>query len=132
MALGHSAGGHLAVYAAKHSAKVIGAVAQAGVLDFELHPQITKRAAELLGGMPDEVPERYAAASPARLVPIGKPVICVHGQIDEDVPVEQSTSFPGAEVHVLEGVGHMELIDVGTAAWGTCRQAVDRLVGACY
>lgn len=120
------------MYAAKHSDKVIGVVSQAGVLDFESHPSITRRAAELLGGMPSEVPERYALASPARLVPVGKPVVCVHGDLDEDVPVEQSLGFPGAEVVVVEGAGHMDVITPGNVAWERCHDAVVRLARPCY
>ncbi len=128
--LGHSAGGHLAVWAAARHPRVVGAVAQAGVLDFLQHPQVTRRAAELLGGLPEEVPEKYADASPAALLPIAKPMVLVHGEEDEDVPVEQSIAFAeasGAELVVLPGVSHMDLITPGTSAWLTCRSAALRL-----
>ncbi|CCH28813.1 hypothetical protein BN6_14890 [Saccharothrix espanaensis DSM 44229] len=128
--LGHSAGGHLAVWAAARHPRVLGAVAQAGVLDFLAHPQVTRRAGELLGGTPDEVPERYADASPAALLPIAKPLVLVHGEDDEDVPVEQSIGFAeaaGAELVVLPGVSHLDLITPGTSAWVTCRSAALRL-----
>ncbi|WP_053737797.1 alpha/beta hydrolase [Nocardia sp. NRRL S-836] len=125
--LGHSAGGHLAVWAAKHSERVVGAVAQAAVLDFTKH--ITARALELC------TEEQFAQASPAALVPIGKPVICVHGDQDEDVPVEQSVGFcaaePQAELVVVEGTGHMDVITPGTAAWQRCEEAVVRLARGC-
>jgi len=125
--LGHSAGGHLAVWAAKRSARVVGAVAQAAVLDFTRH--ITGRALELCSE------EQFAEASPQALVPIGKPVICVHGDRDEDVPVEQSTGFcavePQAELDVVEGAGHMDVITPGTEAWERCRAAVGRLARGC-
>ncbi|SDH38088.1 Prolyl oligopeptidase family protein [Lentzea fradiae] len=125
--LGHSAGGHLAVWAAKHSARVAGAVAQAAVLDFTRH--ITGRALELCSE------EQFPQASPHALVPIGKPVICVHGDQDEDVPVEQSTGFcavePRAELVVVEGAGHMDVITPGTEAWERCRAAVGKLAREC-
>ncbi|MBW4721786.1 alpha/beta hydrolase family protein [Saccharothrix obliqua] len=131
--LGHSAGGHLAVWAAARHPRVVGAVAQAGVLDFLQHPRLTRRAAELLGGDPDEVPDRYADASPAAHPPTGKPVVLVHGEDDEDVPVEQSIAFAertGAELVVLPGVSHMDLITPGTSAWLACRGAALRLARA--
>ncbi|MFI9006473.1 alpha/beta hydrolase family protein [Actinosynnema sp. NPDC053489] len=124
--LGHSAGGHLAVWAAARHPRVVGAVAQAGVLDFLAHPAITRRAAELLGGTPAEVPDRYADASPAALLPIPKPLVLVHGEDDEDVPFEQSEAFArasGAELIALPATGHMDLITPGTAAWAACRTA---------
>lgn len=125
--LGHSAGGHLAVWAAKRSARVKAAVAQAAVLDFTKH--ITVRALELC------TENQIAEASPQALVPIGKPVICVHGDQDEDVPVEQSIGFcaaePQAELVVVEGAGHMDVITPGADAWERCRAAVGRLARDC-
>ncbi|MBY8849584.1 prolyl oligopeptidase family serine peptidase [Saccharothrix sp. MB29] len=131
--LGHSAGGHLAVWAAARHPRVTAAVSQAGVLDLLSHPAVTRRAAELLGGTPDEVPDRYADASPTALLPIGKPVVLVHGDADEDVPFEQSAAFArasGAELVALPGVGHMDVVTVGTPAWEACRDAALRLAGA--
>ncbi|NUT50702.1 MAG: prolyl oligopeptidase family serine peptidase [Saccharothrix sp.] len=128
--LGHSAGGHLAVWAAARHPRVVGAVAQAGVLDFLQHPRITRRAAELLGGTPDEVPDLYADASPAARLPIPKPMVLVHGTDDEDVPFEQSEAFArasGAELVALPATDHMSLITPGTAAWAACRDAALRL-----
>jgi pimeloyl-ACP methyl ester carboxylesterase len=102
-------------------------VAQAAVLDFTKH--ITHRALELC------TEEQFAEASPAALVPIGKPVICVHGDLDEDVPVRQSIDFcavePQAELVVVEGAGHMDMITPGTGSWELCRAAVGRLAGGC-
>jgi acetyl esterase/lipase len=134
--LGHSAGGHLAVWAAAHHDRVTGAVSQAGVLDFHLHPRITANACQLLGGTPDEVPDRYAAASPVGLVPIGVPVVCVHGDADSDVPFEQSESFlraagDGARLVRVPGADHMAVITPGTPAWEAARDAVLQLVRPC-
>lgn len=128
--LGHSAGGHLAVWAAARHPRVSGAVAQAGVLDFLQHPQITRRAAELLGGTPAEVPARYADASPAAQLPIAKPLVLVHGEADEDVPFAQSEAFAaasGAELIALPDTDHMSLITPDTPAWTACRTAALRL-----
>ncbi|PRY36143.1 alpha/beta hydrolase family protein [Umezawaea tangerina] len=123
VALGHSAGGHLAVWAAARHDLVTGAVSQAGVLDLAAHP----RSRQLLGPDPD-----YADASPVEQVPIGVPVVCVHGTADENVPIAQSEAFQaasGCELVRLEGVGHMDLVDVTTPAWKACRDAALRLAG---
>lgn len=146
--LGHSAGGHLAVWAAARPAlpadapganptvALSGALAQAGVLDL-------RRAAEerlgggatqlLLGGEPDEVPERYAVASPVERVPFGVPIVCVHGRGDTIVPPTQSTGFvraaiaAGDDAEVVEVDGdHFAVIDVSTPAWAAI---VERLPG---
>lgn len=121
--LGHSAGGHLAVWAAARHDRITGAVSQAGVLDLAAHP----RSAALLGPDPD-----YADASPIEQVPVGVPVVCVHGDADVNVPFSQSEAFAeasGCELVRLAGVGHMELVEVGTEAWKACREAALRLLG---
>lgn len=38
-------------------------------------------------------PDRYAAASPYALLPIGVPVVCMHGDADQVVPIEQSRRY---------------------------------------
>ena len=144
--VGHSAGGHLAAWAAGRGrlpdgapgaaprVPVTAAVSQAGVLDL-----VAAVAADLgdgatvafLGGAPSEVPDRYAAADPVRLLPTGVPVLCVHGEQDTTVPLEQSRRYAAAaqaagdrvEVAVVEG-DHMAVIDVTGEAW---RRTVDWL-----
>jgi dipeptidyl aminopeptidase/acylaminoacyl peptidase len=46
--------------------------------------------AELLGGSTQEVPGRYAQASPVELVPLGTAQMLVHGTEDPIVPIAQS------------------------------------------
>ena len=57
-------------------------MSQAGALDLdELSRLGTSDAVvnQLLGGTPEEVPHRYAEASPRRRLPIGVPLLLVHG-----------------------------------------------------
>ena len=78
-----------------------------------------------IGGAPDAVPERYAVASPAQLLPLGAPQVLVHGDADDTVPVAMSVAYAdraraaGDDVtlDVIEGAGHFELIDPRSAAW---------------
>jgi acetyl esterase/lipase len=120
VAIGHSAGGHLALWAAP---LVDAVVAQAPVCDLcEASRRRLSGGAvhELLGGTPDEVPERYAAASPPRPVPV--PALVVHGELDDDVPVALSRAYvpaAGCELAVLPGSGHYEHLDPATEAWRT-------------
>ena len=94
IAIGHSAGGHLATWlAGRHRVPagapgagpaviVGGVVAQAGVLDLVTAAEQglgVGATQALLGGEPAEVPDRYAIGSPAALLPIGVPVELVHG-----------------------------------------------------
>lgn len=148
VAVGHSAGGHLALWlAARHRlaagqpgagprVRPCGAVAQAAVSDLARAAGggLGDGACEaLLGGTPEDVPERYAAASPAALLPLGVPVLLVHGDLDDDVPPEQSQAFAraaraaGDPVELVEfaGAGHFDVIEPGHAAWVA---VVDRLL----
>lgn len=127
VAIGHSAGGQLAVWAA--SERLVGeAVSQAGALDLdELSRLGTSNAVVnvLLGGTPDEVPHRYAEASPRRRLPIGAQLLLVHGVRDDDVPVHVSREFADAareagddcELVVIEDEGHYEHLEPGSRCW---------------
>jgi acetyl esterase/lipase len=109
VAVGHSAGGHLVAWLAARpglppgapgghpQVRLRGAVSQAGVLDLvDAFEQRLGRDAvlELLGGPPAAVPDRYALASPIARVPIGVPVIGVHGTADDRVPCARPSGSP--------------------------------------
>ena len=76
---------------------------------------------QLLGGSPDRVPQRYAAASPRELLPISAPQRVLHGTADNVVPFEMSERFAkaskNAKLVALPGAGHFDLIDPRTKFW---------------
>ena len=84
-------------------------------------------AGELLGGSPEQVPERYAAASPAQRLPLGVPALLVHGARDDTVPVALSRDFHAAALAAGDRAisrsasddGHFEHIDPASGAWAT-------------
>ena len=143
--LGHSAGGHLALWAASRENLPPGApgeladgepvvalrhvISQAGVCDLAgSYARWHGGAARgLMGGSPQELPERYAAGDPMRLLPVGIPVLLVHGTLDETVSIELSRSYAhaahdaGGEVELVEIPGeagrHRAHIDPRGAAW---------------
>ena len=146
--VGHSAGGHLAVWAASrhrlspsspwHRAAPppFAVVSLAGVLDLELSDRLglgAHAARGLLGGAPEQYPGRYAEASPVRLLPTGVRTVLVHGTEDLEVPVEVSRRYAAAAraggdavtVHELPGVEHFAVIEPSSAAWPTVLRAVD-------
>jgi acetyl esterase/lipase len=137
--IGHSAGGHLAVWAAgRRNARVpvTAAVAQAGVLD--LRAAVRERLGngaviDFLGGGPDAVPEHYAAADPLAGAPLPVPVLCVHARADDEVPITQSEAYVGrgglAELHELPG-DHYTLIDPRDESWRFVRNALIALLAA--
>lgn len=126
--LGHSAGGHLVAWAAARGyPHVVAAVSLAGVLDLRmaselaLDPEPDGPAVHLLlGGGPDDVPDRYAEADPTRLGTPAVPVVALHGDADTTVPSRLSRSYAaatGQTLVVLPAVEHFALIDPDSAAW---------------
>jgi acetyl esterase/lipase len=123
--LGHSAGGHLAIWSAERRAAL--AVAQAGVLDLHEAWRLglsSHAVGELLGGSPDEHPDRYADASPAARVPIGVRQLLVHGLRDDIVPAEMSRAYrerarsAGDDVELVEtDEDHFDCLDPASASW---------------
>jgi acetyl esterase/lipase len=117
--VGHSAGGQLALYAAS-KVPVRRVAALAAPCDLERwHTPVVHA---FLGGTPDEVPERYAAASPVRLAPLGIPTLLVHGANDATVTVEHSRTYAqvaGDEATLieLEHAPHRSFVDPRTDAW---------------
>lgn len=128
---GHSAGGHLALWAAGE-VPVRGVLALAPVADLEAgYAQRLGDDAvrELLGGGPAEVPDRYTAADPMRRPPVG-PVTIVHGTEDEEVPIAISRRFAaakGATLVELPGIEHFGVIDPASAAWPAVLTALSAL-----
>ena len=134
-AIGHSAGGHLALWAASREqprVRVTHAVAQAGVSDLRDAARLglsRNAAEELLGGSPVQRPERYRRASPIERLPLGVPQLLVHGEEDAIVPVAMSLRYRDAELAagdpvdlaVLPGTGHFEHLDPASEAWKAVR-----------
>jgi len=133
VAIGHSAGGHLAAWLATRAEPriaVSGVVAQAGVVDLRLASELRLSDGvvhRFLGGPPDAVPERYAAASPAERLPLGVPTLLTHGARDDIVPPVMSESFAAAaraagddvELVVADGEDHFGHRDPANPLWAT-------------
>jgi acetyl esterase/lipase len=127
--VGHSAGGHLALWAAlqRGAPAVRRIVALAPVADlYEAHRRGLGEgaAADLMGGGPDTREEAYRRADAARLLPTTVPVTVVHGTLDDRVPVELSRGLPVSEYVELPDVEHFGLIDPMSSAWPTVLAAV--------
>jgi acetyl esterase/lipase len=153
--VGHSAGGHLAMWAAgrsrvpKQSAlytanplPIRGAVDLAGPLDLSAHiaeyeglcrdSVITS----LMGGTPATRPERYAQASPIKLLPYGLPQVLVLGTYEDFVPMPLMRAYADAArragdsvrvVHV-RGAGHFEIASPRSYAWPPVLRAIRALL----
>jgi acetyl esterase/lipase len=107
---GHSAGGQLALWAASRGRlpngapgarpqiEPVAAVSAAGVNDLALAYRDAPGGAvgSLMGGGPEDVPERYAIADPIALLPLAIPVLLVHGTDDATVSVRRSRNYAQA------------------------------------
>jgi acetyl esterase/lipase len=131
VAIGHSAGGHLAAWLATRAdarVPVTAVVAQAGVADLRLASELRLSRGvvhRFLGGTPASAPDRYAAASPAERLPLGVPVLLTHGGRDEIVPPMMSERFADAaraagddvELVVERDADHFGHLDPGDPLW---------------
>jgi acetyl esterase/lipase len=152
--VGHSAGGHLALWlAARHNLPrgsrvsseaplaVRGVVALAAIADLRAYREGSRdcNAAVdgLIGGPPKKFGERYAQADPIELLPIGVPLRLLHGAIDPIVPPEQSRALAAlaqargddARVVLIEKAGHFDLIAPFGSAWAKVEEAALDLLG---
>jgi len=147
--IGHSAGGHLALWAAARERLAAGApgadpairlrraVGQAAVCDLAGAYRMWHGGAvqALMGGSPEQLPERYAAGDPIELVPLGIPALLVHGTEDKTVSVRLSRNYAerargaGGQVELIEiagpAGGHRAHIDPRGEPW----RAVTRWLG---
>ena len=150
VAVGHSAGGHLALWAASRPkisrgsqlwsadpVRIRAVVSIGGIGDLEVHAKSFDGAcgpgtiARVTGG-------NYPATSPARLLPSGARVVMVHGQFDHVMPPDTGRAYvetvrkagDSAEVVVIEGVGHFDPMIPSTEAWREVAAIVEREAAA--
>jgi len=136
VALGHSAGGQLALWAATRArlptgapganprVSIGGVVAVAAASDLETPASLSAPGGavhDLMRAAPADAPDdRYALANPIRRLPLGVPVLLVHGVDDETVPLRRSEDFAAAaraagdreiELVALAGTDHRAVVD---------------------
>jgi len=137
IALGHSAGGHLATWAAGRKAPAVpitAVVSQAGVLD------LVSAAEEHLGTdavqafLGHEPGPADATWDPFQQIPLEVPVHCVHATGDTIVPISQSESYvqaakkAGADAALTKVDGdHFVVIDPEAPAWRTQLRILESL-----
>jgi acetyl esterase/lipase len=147
MAIGHSAGGHLAMWLAARKKipkgsdvytldplHLTGVVNLDGPADLKAtiplqqpvcgSPVIT----DLIGGLPDERPERYRDASPVELLPFGVRQAYFAGRMfrAQVQPYEAAAKRTGDAVQatVLADAGHFVFIDPLSDVWPTVLKSV--------
>jgi acetyl esterase/lipase len=147
VAIGHSAGGHLVMWLAARpklpkssDLYVSNPLTLSGVVDLDGPPDLKATIpmqqpicgspviTNLLGGSPDEQPERYHAASPIELLPFGVRQEFFAGRMfaAQVAPYETATKRAGDMLHttVLANAGHFEFIDPQSEVWPQVLAAV--------
>ncbi|PAD67087.1 alpha/beta hydrolase [Bacillus sp. 7586-K] len=144
--VGHSAGGHLALWLAARNETVQSeshfieldipikkVISLAGVTDLKkmrkIHEEkgIKSPVDSFIGGTPQMVAERYENASPMELLPKKVEQILIHGELDRHVPVQQSKDYynklkeqeGNVSLVVLPDVEHFKIIDPTSIAWNS-------------
>jgi acetyl esterase/lipase len=142
--VGHSGGGHLAMWVAARSRlpkssllsvadplAVRGAIDLAGIIDMETFLPAEQRICrgpvveKMLGGSPAEVPEHYAQTSANKMLPLGIPQVLIWGRRDPFNPISVFETYtqaakeagdPARLVSIPEA-GHFEIVSPFSAAW---------------
>jgi acetyl esterase/lipase len=152
LTLGHSAGGHLALWAAARPRlpaasplfradpiPIQGVVSLAGAGDLtrpEFQQLCNQAVQKLMGGSAAEVPERYAQGSPGEMLPLGVPQILIQGTRDTIISLASGQDYLAmakkkgdvCSLVVLPEAGHYELVIPASFAWPKIRAAVQELL----
>ncbi|AKQ47772.1 esterase [Rufibacter radiotolerans] len=152
--MGHSAGGHLALWVAgrkdlprssevytRSPLKVRGVVSLAGIPDLATYSaakgSCNSAVEKLMGGLPTTVPQRYQQGSPSPKLARKATVRMVQGALDPIVPVSQANNFTekssarghGIKTVLLPQSGHFDLVSPASPVWPTVAQAVKEALG---
>lgn len=131
--IGHSAGGHLALWLANqgHGIDRVVGIAPVGDLRAAARERLGDGATQaLLGGEPEDHPERYDEADP--LTRMAERPACevrvVHGSADDIVPLSNSQGLvaarPFVDLRILDGADHFDVMNPTSSAWPAVLEAV--------
>jgi acetyl esterase/lipase len=153
--VGHSAGGHLAMWAAARARVPVGSALHSenplpvrGVLDLAGPVDLTANIAGyeglcrdtvitgLLGGAPAAVPEHYAHASPMQLLPLRVPQVLIMGEYEDFVPRPVAERYARAAAQagdrvrliIIPRVGHFEIASPRASPWPEVQAAIRALL----
>lgn len=151
VAVGHSAGGHLALWlAARHRLPrssalwstdplpIKAVVSLGGLPDLEATAASpdngcgTEVVARLTGAATAAHPDVFADTSVPRLLPLGVPQHLVNGALDRIIPARMAPAYVKAAraagdvatLDTVEDTGHAELVAPETRAWAVARQRI--------
>jgi len=147
LAVGHSAGGHLALWLAgrhklaedsalyiENPLEISGVVALAPIADLTFafeQGQCEGALTVVMGGEPDNAKRNYADGSPRELLPLGVPQVHIIGtedteMLDNTKPYIEAAQAKGddASLITIPDVGHFEIVDRTSDVWHIVRDAI--------
>jgi acetyl esterase/lipase len=146
VAVGHSAGGHLALWLAARKLlpkdspvyspdplPLRGVVSLAGITDLRRSgTACDANVTQLMGGPANDKAAIYGQASPIELLPLGIPSAIVQGSTDSIIPLAMAQDYADAakkkgddaKLVVIEKAGHFEVVDPKSFAWEAVRDEV--------
>jgi acetyl esterase/lipase len=156
--MGHSAGGHLAfwvagrhhiqanseIYQPRPKVALLGTIALAGAVDLRLTIDLSgyftyahdkHEVYALMGGRPQDLPDRYKAGNPGDLLPFHVPQLLIQGTADDQIPPELPARWAEmsrrlgdtATVNLIPSADHFDVVDPESVAWGTVRDSVRKM-----
>jgi acetyl esterase/lipase len=157
--MGHSAGGHLAfwiagrhhipaqseIYQPRPQVPLRGAIALAGAVDLRLTVDLSgyltfahdkQQVFNLMGGSPQDFPDRYKAGSPGDLLPFHAAQTLLQGTADDQIPPELPPRWAElarrmgdtSTVTMIPSADHDDVVDPESQAWGAVRDAVHKML----
>jgi acetyl esterase/lipase len=151
IAIGHSAGGHLALWAASRARlpaasplrtvdplRIGAVISLAGIGDLKGQGRVFSLPCgdDTLGRLLDTAGRKqpYADTSPAELLPTGAKVVMVHGVFDPVMPPYTGRDYAlqvrkagdKADVVIIPGAAHFDLVIPTTPAWAEIVAVLDR------
>lgn len=155
---GHSAGGHLAfwiagrhhidsrseIYEPRPKVPLAGALSLAGAVDLRLTVDLSgyftfahdkEEVFALMGGRPEDLPNRYRSGNPGDLLPFHVPQVLLQGTDDDQIPPDLPRRWATMARAVAETVtvttipsaGHFDIVDPQSFAWPVVRDAFKKL-----
>jgi pimeloyl-ACP methyl ester carboxylesterase len=90
----------------------------------------------LIGGTPAALPERYAHASPLKLLPLGVPQVLLMGEYEDFVPRAYAEAYVRAATQVgdrvrlivIPRVGHFEIASPRATTWPQVESVIRSLL----
>lgn len=152
VAVGHSAGGHLALWLAARGKlpaasalaggaplRIVHVISLGGLPDLESTAASpdngcgTEVVAQLVGPKIAAHPDPFADTSVTRLLPLGVPQDLVDGREDRIIPYRLPVDYAAkaraagdrVTLHTVPETGHVELVSPGSAAWAETKRLID-------